>query len=197
MRLEEWESWAVAQGQVLELIWNSPSHIACTFVLGVYMVQLLSDAYLLPLRPSHFLVVRDVYVDAIESIGANLYTKEQIQSWASLALLPGLFDRPLEEGKGWVILVQEHVVAFALRYPSDRLALLYCRGHASRHGYATLLINQVELEAQKEGKQVLFAEATLFSYPLLLRYGWTLTSRERIEISGVDFCQYRMQKKLF
>ncbi|WP_320666723.1 GNAT family N-acetyltransferase [Prochlorococcus sp. MIT 1307] len=149
-----------------------------------------------PLRASEHEVVREVYSDAIESQGDRFYTKRQIQAWSGLAWLPGFLDRSLEEGRGWVSVEQQQLEAFAVRYPLNRLALLYCRGRSARRGHANALLDRLELEAREEGQTELLTEASFLSYPLLLRRGWKLISPEALEIGGVSFDRYRMKKKL-
>ncbi len=146
------------------------------------------------LTPSAFSEVRQVYADAITSQGEELYTKEQIQAWVSLAWLPGVLDKSLVEGKGWISCENQSIAAFVVRYPFNRLALLYCRGNFARRGHASLLLDQVEREAREEGHTRLVTEASLFSYSLLLRRGWQLVTNERIDIAGVSFERFFMEK---
>ena len=140
--------------------------------------------------------LREVYIDAIESQCGDLYTTEQIQAWVSLAWLPGILDRAFFEGKGWLINDRVDIEAFAVRQPSNRLALLYSRGRSARRGYATALLNKIEIEALHEGHAYLFTEASMCSQSLLLKCRWTIQSIEKIEIGGVSFERYRMKKKL-
>ncbi len=148
------------------------------------------------IRNTDYLCVRDVYADSIHSQGGTLYSNDQLQAWSSLASLPGIFDRALEEGKGWLIVQKNVAEAFAIRFPLDRLALLYCRGRSTRQGFATMLLERVELDALEEKVEILFTEASLFSYPLLLKCGWINQSLEKIKIAGIPFDRYRMYKKL-
>ena len=141
-------------------------------------------------------VLKDVYIDAIESISSNDYTHEQIQAWGSKGYLPGLLDKCLTEGKGWVSLEQGEIVAFAMRYPSNRLALLYCRGFAKHKGHATGLIEKLEEEASQDGEKYLVTEASFLSQPLLSKMGWNIISQEEILIAGILFKRYRMRKPL-
>jgi len=76
------------------------------------------------------------------------------------------------------------------------LALLYCRGRSSRRGHATALLNCVEEEARTDQQDKLFVEASLLSYQLLLRHGWVMNSLEKIEIGGISFDRYLMEKIL-
>ncbi len=140
--------------------------------------------------------LRDVYVDSIQSQAPSFYNNSQIEAWAALANLPSFFERPFDEGRGWALLKRNKIEAFALRYPLDRLALLYCRGRSSRKGFANMLLERIEFDCAEEGIQLLSTEASLLSYSLLIRRGWVQKSIEKIEIAGISFDRYRMFKRL-
>ena len=157
-----------------------------------------NNNYLRALEYSDYKVIREIYVDAIENLGQAFYTKQQIHAWSGLAFLPGILDESLQSGKGWISSVDsnDEIAAFAVRYPLDRLALLYCRSIFTRQGHATGLLNHIKQEALQEGQKYLFTEASAFSFPLLKKHGWTLIVPEIIQIGGIDFKRYRMQLKL-
>ncbi len=157
---------------------------------------MINDCLLRPIKRDDHPILRAVYSDAIESQGNLFYTKEQIQAWSVLAWLPGVMDQAFAEGKGWLVASRETVEAFAIRYPSPRLALVYSRGRSTRLGYATKLIAQIEQDALAEGIRQIFTEASLFSYPLFLKHGWTNDTIENILIGGVPFTRFRMSKLL-
>ena len=142
------------------------------------------------------MALREVYDDAIRTCEKSLYTQEQIEAWSALAYLPGILDKPLKQGVGWVSCVNKTIEAFALRYPTNRLALLYCRGRSSRQGHATALLHQIEEDTLQDRPITLKTEASLCSYKLLLRYGWTIIAPEEIQIGGVHFSRYLMAKTL-
>ena len=54
------------------------------------------------IRPTDSQLLREIYVDAIQTQAAQAYSPDQIRAWANLAWLPGLFDLTLEEGQGWI-----------------------------------------------------------------------------------------------
>ena len=143
--------------------------------------------------PNDHSLLREIYADAIESQAGLLYSQEQVQAWAALAWLPGILDRTFEEGSGWI---SGEDAAFAIRFPSTRLALLYCRGSAARQGHASQLLVQVEEDARRHGFDRLTTEASQFSRPLLERCGWRVVAPETIAIGGVEFERYRMAKAL-
>ena len=117
------------------------------------------------------MALREVYEDAIRTCDKSLYSQEQIDAWSALAYLPGILDKSLMQGVGWVSCINKTIEAFALRYPDNRLALLYCRGRSSRQGHATALLNQIEEDTLKDRPITLKTEASLCSYKLLLSHG--------------------------
>ena len=143
------------------------------------------------------MALREVYADAIRTCDKSLYSQEQIEAWSALAYLPGILDKSMKEGVGWVSCVDKTIEAFALKYPQNRLALLYCRGRSSRQGHATALLHQIEEDTRQARPINLKTEASLCSYQLLLRHGWTIISPEEIQIGGVDFSRYLMEKNLY
>lgn len=138
-------------------------------------------------------LLREIYADAVESQAPSLYSDAQVRAWAALAWLPGVLDRTLAEGSGWI---SGDGAAFAIRHPQERLSLLYCRGSAARQGHGSALLAQIELEAQADGVQRLRTEASQLSRPLLERRGWRVVAPETISIGGVLFERYRMDKPL-
>tara|TARA_B100000073_G_scaffold55846_1_gene41316 strand:+ start:757 stop:1224 length:468 start_codon:yes stop_codon:yes gene_type:complete len=143
--------------------------------------------------PADAALLREIYADAIESQASELYSDQQVKSWAALAWLPGVLDQTLKQGSGWI---SGEDAAFAMRYPQDRLALLYCRGRAARQGHGKALLERLEADAIADGVRSLRTEASQFSRPLFERYGWSLVAPETITIAGVLFERYRMHKAL-
>lgn len=135
-------------------------------------------------------LLREIYADAIETQAVLLYTPEQIRAWAALAWLPGVLDRTLAEGHGWISGID---AAFAIRDPRDRLSLLYCRGREARRGHGSALLAQIENDARADGVERLRTEASQLSRPLLERRGWLVVAPETITIGGVPFERYRME----
>ena len=143
--------------------------------------------------PADEILLREIYADAIESQAPQLYSDQQVKSWAALAWLPGVLDQTLKQGSGWI---SGEDAAFVMRYPLDRLALLYCRGRSARQGHGKALLERLEADAIADGVRSLRTEASQFSRPLFERYGWSLVAPETITIAGVPFERYRMHKAL-
>ena len=138
--------------------------------------------------------LKKLYFNSIISIDEKIYSLNQKKAWASQAWNNKNFDLSILEGKGWLIKKNEEIIAFATRYPNNRIALLYCKGDSQRKGYGTKLINKLEMEAIEEGQSFLLTEASLISYKLFLRNKWEIIRKENIIINDIIFERYKMIK---
>jgi L-amino acid N-acyltransferase YncA len=146
------------------------------------------------LLPSDIPAALEIYRDAVLTQAPGLYSPEQVQAWASLALLPGVLDEPLQKGYGLISEGPEGAAAFAVLHPPQRIALLYCRGWACRQGRGRQLLQSLESEACRRGCSELRSEASQLSRPLFLKLGWEQLGAEQILIAGIPFERYRMRK---
>ena len=138
--------------------------------------------------------LKKLYFDSIASVDEKVYSLEQKRAWASQAWDNKNFNLSLQQGNGWLISEKEKIIAFASRYPNNRIALLYCKGNLQRRGYGTILIQKLEEEAIKEGITCLSTEASLISYKLFLKNNWEIIRKEKIIIKNIIFERYKMNK---
>jgi len=137
-----------------------------------------------------------VYFHSIQSLDENIYSQEQKRAWSSQAWNNPNFDKSITEGKGWLLSNQGIIIAFATRYPNNRIALFYCKGEFQRKGYGTKLLHKLEDEAKKEGLDSLSTEASLISYELFLKNEWEIIRKEKVIINNIFFERYKMTKTI-
>ena len=138
--------------------------------------------------------LKKVYFDSIQSLDEKIYSEEQKRAWSSQAWNNPNFDKSITRGKGWLLSYQDIIIAFATRYPSDRIALFYCKGKFQRKGYGSKLLHKIEDEAKKEGLNSLSTEASLISFGLFLKNEWKLVRKEKVIINNIFFERYKMTK---
>ena len=140
------------------------------------------------------LELKKVYFDSIQSIDEKFYSEEQKRAWSSQAWNNPNFDKSITKGKGWLLSYKGIIIAFATRYPKDRIALFYCKGKFQRKGFGSKLIHKIEDEAKKEGLHSLSTEASLISYGLFLKNEWKIIRKEKVTINNIFFERYKMTK---
>jgi len=142
------------------------------------------------------LELKKIYFDSIQSLDEKIYSKEQKRAWSSQAWNNPNFDKSITKGRGWLLSKQGLIIAFATRYPADRIALFYCKSKFKRKGYGSKLLHKIEDEAKKEGLDSLSTEASLISYELFLKNGWEILRKEKVIINNIYFERYKMTKTI-
>ena len=140
------------------------------------------------------LELKKVYFDSIQSLDENIYSKEQKRAWSSQAWNNQNFSDSLTQGKGWLLSERSIIIAFATRYPKNKIALFYCKGEYQRKGFGSKLLNKLEEDAKKEGLNSLLTEASLISYKLFLKNEWEIIRKEKVIINNIFFERYKMIK---
>tara|TARA_B100000902_G_C27071697_1_gene794357 strand:- start:315 stop:785 length:471 start_codon:yes stop_codon:yes gene_type:complete len=140
------------------------------------------------------LELKKVYFDSIQSLDEKIYSQEQKRAWASQAWNNPNFYKSIIKGKGWLLSQQGTIIAFATRYPTDRIALFYSKGKFQRKGCGSKLLYKLEDEAKKEGLDSLSTEASLISYELFLKNQWKTIRKEKVIINNIFFERYKMTK---
>ena len=138
--------------------------------------------------------LKKVYFDSIQSLDEKIYNKEQKRAWSSQAWDNPNFDKSVIKGKGWLLSEKGIIIAFATRYPKNRIALFYCKGKFQRKGCGTKLLQKLEDEAKIEGLKSLSTEASLISYGLFLKNEWRILRKEKVNINNIFFERYKMVK---
>jgi len=140
------------------------------------------------------LELKKVYFDSIQSLDEKIYSQEQKRAWSSQAWNNPNFNKSITKGKGWLLIQKGIIIAFAIRYPSDRIALFYCKGKFQRIGCGSKLLLKLEDEAKKEGLDSLSTEASLISYELFLKNECKTIRKEKVIINNIFFERYKMTK---
>ncbi len=138
--------------------------------------------------------LKKVYFDSIQSLDEKIYSKEQKRAWSSQAWDNPNFKKSIIKGKGWLLSDKGTIIAFATRYPINRIALFYCKGKFQRKGIGSKLLQKLEDEAKREGLDSLSTEASLISFKLFLKNGWKIIRKEKVTINNIFFERYKMIK---
>ena len=140
--------------------------------------------------------LKKVYFDSIQSLDEKIYSQEQKRAWSSQAWDNPNFEKSITQGRGWLLSEKGIIIAFATRYPINRISLFYCKGKYQRKGYGSKLLHKLEAEAKKEGLECLSTEASLISYELFLKNEWEIIRKEKVIINNIFFERYKMKKMI-
>lgn len=143
---------------------------------------------------------------AIREIGAQAYTDEQVEAWATRH--PGAERFLARASAGDHILVaadgEEQAVAYAVLERPEKgaahLDMLYCHPDHTKRGLADQLLAQCEAAARAEETTRLFTEASELARPAFERAGYDVIHRRDFGINhngrSVAIHNYAMEKQL-
>ena len=135
---------------------------------------------------------------AIEGVGPNAYSTEQVAAW--LARHPGapLYRERVKAGA--IIFVaadpDDRPVAYALIEPDGHLDHLYNHPDHTRRGLAVQLLTEAEQYARLEGVEKIYTEASDLARPAFERAGYEVSHKRDFEIDGTPIHNWSMEKSL-
>ena len=148
------------------------------------------------MQPGEGSVLREIFRDAVRAIDPEHYSAEQVRLWAARAPDMELWR---DESAGRLVLVAEDgsgVVGFASLERDGHIDHLYVRPTRQGCGVGLTLLREVEACSASVEAERLFTEASICARPVFERAGFSVISVQRVEIGGVGFQNYRMEKLL-
>ena len=137
-------------------------------------------------------------LEAIRTIGAAVYTPDQVRVWSSGHINAERFIARAEAGHLIYVMIDDAGMpsAYDLLEPDGHLDMLYCApGHAGR-GLAGKLLSHAEEQARGLGLTRLYTESSELARSPFERAGYVLKHRRDFEIDGVAIHNYAMDKRL-
>ena len=140
---------------------------------------------------------------AINVVGANDYSREQVDAWAFRHGGAAMYRKRSSTGHMIFVAVDETdtPVAYALLEPDGHLDRLYNHPDHTRQGLAQRLLAEAEAHARTLGLDRLYTEASELARPTFERAGYAVTQRRDFTIEGPDgvgvpIHNYAMEKRL-
>jgi len=137
-----------------------------------------------------------LFTDTVRHVNIRDYSAEQIAAWAPQPPdLPRWRER-LANLNLWVAESDHRIIGFCGLGADGHVDLLYVDYRFQRRGVARRLYQQVETEAQRRGIGRLFTEASITARPFFESMGFGSLEEQRVELRGVVFKNFRMEKRL-
>ena len=135
---------------------------------------------------------------AIESIGPEAYSEEQVEAWLSNFAGPEVYQAQADAGTQIFIATDDDdaPVAYAMLEQTGHLDHLYCHPDHTNEGLASSLLETAALYAKYHGITHLFTEASHIAKPAFESAGYTAMKKRTFEIDGVEITNGAMVKTI-
>src|SRR5262245_11230660 len=169
---------------------HQPIRVIISHAQGHAMVTLR------PYRPEDAPVLLALFRDTIRRVNCRDYSPTQIAAWASddidtrswFARFNGRFV-PVAEQAG-------RPIGFAELEPNGHIDRVYVSADHQHSGIGRQLLAALVAEAQRMGIARLFTEASITARPFFEAQGFTVLAPQVVKCRGVEFVNYRMERKL-
>lgn len=129
--------------------------------------------------------------DTVRSVNIKDYSPAQVETWVPNPKIYTTF-----EGIAFVVEKEGKIVGFANLKDPGLLHRLYVHKDHQGEGVGSLLVEAIEKEAVKLGWKKLETEASITAKPFFERKGFHLIDEQTINLRGVNFVNYKMEKSL-
>ncbi|MEM5518537.1 GNAT family N-acetyltransferase [Henriciella sp. AS95] len=156
------------------------------------------NAKVRPYRKRDSARLEEIFRAAVAVIGPQYYTAEQVAAWGGPRVTAERLDAMYTDGRRTFIAVDENdrAVAFTDFEADGHVDMLYCDPAFARRGIATLLLSVVKWQAQMQGIERLYTEASEAAKPVFSKAGYEVLHRRELEVDGVTIHNWAMELRL-
>lgn len=138
----------------------------------------------------------EIFLRAIREVASRDYSAPQIRAWARVddpeawAVRRG--SRP-----AWIAETAGEAIGFSDLVPNGYLDMMFVLPNFQGLGVASLLLKQVERQAQEFGLLAIHTEASITARPFFQRRGFRVLKRQEVEKRGETLINFLMEKSIF
>ncbi len=147
-------------------------------------------------QPRDNAVLARLFSETVHVINVADYSPEEVEVWSGN---PPDMERWQGQAEGRTVFVAEHdseIVGFITFEPNGHLDHLYVHHRFQRQGVASALFRRIEEEAVSRGVDRIFTKASITARPFFEHMGFRVTASQSVDVKGISFLNYRMEKSL-
>jgi putative acetyltransferase len=147
-------------------------------------------------EPTDLPQIMTVYREAIHTLAAPFYAREQLDAWAPQDQKVDRWEQRMAQVRTIVLEDEGRIAGFASYDSVGHLDLLFVHPRYARRGVATRLCAAVEHELRAIGVSRIFTEASLAARAFFERSGFRVVAEESVECRGAYLRRYAMDKEI-
>jgi putative acetyltransferase len=147
-------------------------------------------------QPADLSQIMTIYRDAIHTLAAPFYDKEQLDAWAPQDQKVSRWEERMAKVRTIVSEEGGLIAGFASYDLAGHLDLLFVHPKFARQGVATRLCAAVEHEMRTAEVSRIFTEASLAARAFFERIGFRVVAEESVECRGAYLRRYAMDKQI-
>lgn len=140
----------------------------------------------------------NIFYNTVHQVNIWHYSLEQVNVWAPESSLNATkWTQKFERTKPFVAVVDEFIVGFAEFEPDGHIDCFYCHHDWVGQGVGSALMKAIYEKAKDWKVQCIFADVSITAKPFFKRQGFSVVKEQTVVKDGIEFVNYRMEKKLY
>lgn len=149
-----------------------------------------------PYIPGEELLLRAVFHSSVHGLARRDYTVEQLHAWAPAEYDAELWCQRMLVNQTLVAELDGQPAAFTDLQPSGYVDMFFVAAPYAGRGVGSALLQYVFSAAAERGIGELYSDVSLTAEPFFTRHGFTVDSRNKVEVRGVLLDNASMRKRL-
>lgn len=149
-----------------------------------------------PYQPADAPTLLALFRDVIRRVNSRDYDPQQIAAWASDDIAPHAWAARFEQRFAIVAEFNDRIAGFSELEPDGHIDRFYVSADHQRLGAGKSMLEALVDEAQRNGISHLYAEVSITAQPFFASQGFALIARQTVVARGVEFVNFRMERRL-
>jgi putative acetyltransferase len=155
-----------------------------------------ADFAVRPFREADAAALLALFRDTVRRVNCRDYRPDQIAAWASDEIDAAAWA---DRFRGRFVVVAESSglpIGFTELELDGHIDRFYVSADHQRRGVGRALLAEIVTEAERQGIPRLYVEASITARPFFSGHGFTELAQQTVMARGVEFVNYRMERRL-
>lgn len=139
--------------------------------------------------------ITQLFKETIEAVNSKDYNGEQIKVWSAGHIYTDRWINRLTSQYFIVAVIDEVIVGFGSITPEGYLDMMYVHKNYQGIGIAYALVDELLANASKNNLSIVTSDVSITAKPFFEKKGFTVVTPQRKMMGGVEFLNYKMEKK--
>ena len=139
--------------------------------------------------------ITQLFKETIEAVNSKDYNGEQIKVWSAGHIYTDRWINRLTSQYFIVAVIDEVIVGFGSITPDGYLDMMYVHKNYQGIGIAYALVDELLANASKNNLSIVTSDVSITAKPFFEKKGFTVVTPQRKMMGGVEFLNYKMEKK--
>lgn len=140
--------------------------------------------------------MQELFIDTIKSVCQKDYNPKQIEVWISGVSNTERWIAVINTQFVLLAIIENKIVGYGTLKDGNYIDFFYVHKDFQRQGIADKILSKLEIEAKKASSKTISSDISITAKPFFEKKGFIIIAEQKIQKSGVELINYKMEKSL-